>query len=150
MAAKLGSQLGLRRGGSEQERGNALSVFVALAIPFLILVAGIAVDGGGQVVLEQEAKAVAADAARAGGQAVRGGITGESVQADPGLARKAALAYLAGSKFRGEVKVVGQTVHVTINAKYKTVFLSLVAINELPVHAEATARLIQSYEGHER
>lgn len=87
------------------DRGVALSVFVACAVPFMILIVGIAVDSTGQIVLEQRARAVAAEAARSGGQAVSGGINGDATQANPVLARQAALDYLAASGLEGEVTV---------------------------------------------
>lgn len=57
------------------DRGVALGVFVACAVPFMILILGIAVDCTGQIVLEQRARAVAAEAARSGGQPVQVGST---------------------------------------------------------------------------
>lgn len=134
-----------RRGGN---RGVSLSLFVALTIPVWIIIVGIAVDSLGQIAMEQEARSVAAHAARAGGQAVAN-VYGGSVEADPARAQIAAETYLAASGFEGEVAVSGDVVTVTVDGEYRCLFLSLISINQLPVHAEATASLIQTYEGQE-
>jgi Flp pilus assembly protein TadG len=57
------------RRGVETERG-AIGVFFAVLVPGLLLIIGLAVDGGAKVAATQRANAIADEAARAGGQAL--------------------------------------------------------------------------------
>ena len=74
------------------ERG-AIGVFLAVLVPGLLLIIGLAVDGGAKVAATQRANAIADEAARAGGQAldVSAALTGQ-VRIDPAAAVAAALA----------------------------------------------------------
>lgn len=137
-----------RRRKLQDERGLALSVWVTIVMFALILIAGIAVDANGQVVDRQQAQAVAAQAARAGGQMIAT-LDGGTPQLDIGRAKVAAQAYLKEAGYSGSVTVSNSQVRVQIATKYRTIFLSIMGINSLPISVEATSDSIQSYNGEE-
>ncbi len=125
------------------ERG-AVAVFLAVLVPGLLLVVGLAVDGGAQVAATHRANAVADEAARAGGQALDIGaaLTGQ-VRVDPAAAVAAAQDYLARSGVQGTVRVVdGDTLQVTTTVTEPTIFLGLVGITSLTAEGAGTADLI--------
>src|ERR671910_983731 len=114
----------LRRGWTnrKQERGS-LSLLMVTAAFAMIILAGLAVDLGGQVLTRQHASNVAAQAARAGGQQLQASraIRGQGVRTDPALAAVAACAYLAASDVVGTVQLRGSTaVIVHTSATYHT------------------------------
>lgn len=97
------------------ERGS-LSAFVAVVAVALIMVAGMAYDGGQIVAAQATARDLASSAARAGAQEVdvdrlRG--SGDAVL-DPERATGAALAFLAQAGFTGTTRVDGASITVTV------------------------------------
>ncbi len=125
------------------ERGS-LAVFLTVLVPGLLLVIGLAVDGGAKVAATQRANAVADEAARAGGQAldVAAALTGQ-LRVDPTAAVTAAQDHLARSGVTGDVTVVdGDTLQVTTTLTEPTVFLGLVGITEFTVEGTGTADLV--------
>ncbi len=129
------------------ERG-AISLFLAVLVPGLLLVIGLAVDGGAKVQATQRANALADEAARAGGQAVdvSAALAGE-VRIDVPTAVAAAQDYLDRNGVAGQVTVVdGDTVHVTATVTQPTVFLGLVGISSMTVEGSGTADLVTGDE----
>src|SRR3954471_16056138 len=129
--------------GEDAERG-ALSVFLAVLVPGLLLIIGLAVDGGAKVAATQRANAIADEAARAGGQAldVSAALTGQ-VRVDPAAAVAAAQDYLDRTDVPGPVTVLGgDTVHGTIPLPEPTSFLGLIGISTPTVEGSGTADLI--------
>jgi len=127
----------------DAERG-AISVFLAVLVPGLLLIIGLAVDGGAKVAAAQRANAIADEAARAGGQAldVSAALTGE-VRVDPAAAVAAAQDYLARNGVPGTVTVVdGDTLYVTTSITQPTTFLGLIGISSLTVEGSGIADLI--------
>ncbi len=125
------------------ERG-AIGVFLAVLVPGLLLIIGLAVDGGAKVAAAQRANAIADEAARAGGQAldVSAALTGD-VRVDPAAAVTAAQDYLDRNDVPGAVTVVdGDTVRVTTTITEPTTFLGLIGISTLTVEGSGTADLI--------
>ena len=128
---------------SDAERG-AIGVFLAVLVPGLLLIIGLAVDGGAKVAATQRANAIADEAARAGGQAldVPAALAGQ-VRVDPAAAVAAAQDYLARSEVQGVVTVVdGDTLRVTTVVTEPTTFLGLIGISTLTVEGSGTADLI--------
>lgn len=124
-----------------------MSVWMAAIFPALIIIAGIAVDFAGHAKVANHARAVAGEAARAGGQAL------EAVEGDPVLTRQATAAaerYLSASGVTGSVQVVGTELQVTTHATYETVFLSVIGINQMPVQGSGSADLFTVVVGEER
>jgi Flp pilus assembly protein TadG len=132
-----------RRRRPDGDRG-AISVFLAVLVPGLLLIIGLAVDGGAKVAATQRANAIADEAARAGGQAldISAALTGE-VQVDPTAAVAAAQDYLDRNDVQGAVTVVdGDTLYVTTTITEPTTFLGLIGIPSLTVEGSGTAALI--------
>jgi hypothetical protein len=101
----------------DPERGS-VTAFVAVVATALVMVAGMAYDGGQILAAHAGARADAAKAARAGAQeldliALRS--TGEAIL-DPTRAQAAALAYLQRTGAVGTVTVEGPPVTVTVTA----------------------------------
>ena len=71
------------------ERGS-ISIWVVLVAPAMIILAGLAVDGGGTVHAEQHATHLAEQAARVGGQQLRTGDAIRGVRAAPDTTKAAA------------------------------------------------------------
>ena len=134
------------------ERGS-ITVWMALAAVAMILLAGLAVDLGGQVHTRQHAIDVAGQAARAGGQQLQepAAVRGQGVRTEPGRAVAAARTFLAASDVHGTVALRGTaTVVVTTTATYDTKFLGIIGINRLTVHGSAEARTVRAVDGTER
>lgn len=97
------------------ERGS-VTAFVAVVAIALVMVAGMAYDGGQVIAAQGQARSYAAKAARAGAQEVD--ITtlrssGETVL-DPAAAESSALAYLREVGATGTVAVDGADITVTV------------------------------------
>jgi Flp pilus assembly protein TadG len=122
----------------------ALLVLV-LAVAVLAMI-GLSVDGGGKVRALERADNLAAEAARAAGQALQGSqaIQGGPKVIDPQTAVTAAYAYLAAAGVPGTVTVWPDRQHVTVTVTitYRTVFLSSVGIGTLTATRHATAVLV--------
>ena len=132
-----------RRQQPDAERG-AIGVFLVVLVPGLLLIIGLAVDGGAKVAATQRANAIADEAARAGGQAldVSVALTGQ-VRVDPAAAVAAAQEYLTRNDVPGAVTVVdGDTLRVTTTISRPTTFLGLIGISTLTVEGSGTADLI--------
>ena len=125
------------------ERG-AINVFLAVLVPGLLLIIGLAVDGCAKVAATQRANAIADEAARAGGQAldISAALTGQ-VRVDRAAAVAAAQDYLDRNDVHGVVIVVdGDTLHVTTTISQPTTFLSLIGISTRTAEGSGTADLV--------
>ena len=136
----------------KRERGS-VSLWMVTAAMAMIILAGLAVDLGGQVLTRQHASNVAAQAARAGGQQLQASraIRGEGVRTDPARAVAAARAYLAASDVTGTVQLSGGTTLVVHTAAtYPTKLLSIIGIERLSVTGSAESRIVRAVDGVER
>lgn len=134
------------------ERGSVSLFAVVLAVAMIVVI-GLVVDGGAKVHAQQYARAVAREAARAGGQAVAGpqAVLGQDPVVDPYTARAAAQAYLDAAGLPGTVTVTGGThLHVEATAEYTPVFLSIVGAGTQHVTGQADARLVRAIGGIEQ
>lgn len=141
-----------RRTPQERDRGSA-SIWVVTAAFAMTLLVGLAVDLGGQVHAQQQARDVAAQAARVAGQQVAApaAIRGTATTVDAAAARTAAQQYLAAAGVTGTATVRGgTTITVHVTDTYPTRFLSLIGIGTLHVDGTATARLIRTLGGTEQ
>ncbi|ACZ29870.1 hypothetical protein Xcel_0836 [Xylanimonas cellulosilytica DSM 15894] len=129
----------------DPERGS-ISGFACLAALVLMMCLALAVDLGGQVAAEQNARAVAAEAARVGGQQISAAtVRGDDVTLAVGEARAAALTHLRDAGVAGDVQVTGgDTVTVTVNDTYPTTFLGVLGFDTLPVNGTVAARAIRT------
>lgn len=130
------------------QRGMALAVWTAVAMPALILMVGIGVDFSGHAAAEQEARSLAAQAARAATHEVI--VTREGARIHESAARTAATAFVAAAGYDGSVAFDGDDeVSVTVTGSHPTLFLGLIGINEIPVRVSAGARAVRTVDGSE-
>ncbi|MHB1010958.1 MAG: TadE/TadG family type IV pilus assembly protein [Cellulomonas sp.] len=132
----------------DPERGSVTIWMITTALTMIVLV-GLAVDLGGQVLAKQRAQVIAFEAARAGGQQLTGAqaVLGQAVTLNPAAAVAAADTYLAGAPdIAGAASVNGTVVVVDTTTTYTTMFLGIIGISSLSVtgHAEVqTVRVVQ-------
>lgn len=130
----------LRQPSPRDERGQALSSLLAVVVMALFLVTGLVVDGGAKVAAARVAESAAAHAARAGVDA--GAVSRASGAAlDLAAVRSGAQAVLADRGVQGSVAIEAGVVRVSTRTSARTVFLSILGINELAATGEATASL---------
>ncbi|MEV4535360.1 hypothetical protein AB0J82_16155 [Asanoa sp. NPDC049518] len=142
--------------GVGADRGR-VSVFIAVALVGVLIVIGLTFDGIGRIRAYQRAANIAAEAARAGGQAidVADAIAGAPAAVDPAAARAAALAFIDNLD---DPTVVDRTValgedddgnestqflQVTVTISYDAAMLDFFGFDDTyPVRAEATVELV--------
>jgi uncharacterized membrane protein len=133
--------------------GAQALLWLTLAVPLFVSVAGLAVDGGVLLEERRELQSIVDGAARAGAtqldMARLRASGGADVQLDPTLASRAAASY-AGRALDAsphtwrsapsvQVRVDGRRVHVMIQTRLPTAFLRIAAIDAVPVEADAFA-----------
>ena len=132
--------------GRRSDEGS-ITLFVCVAALGLLLLAGLVVDGGAKVRALQRADRLAAEAGRAGGQAidVRAAIPGDVPRVDPAQAVRTSEAFLAAQGASGTAHVTdaGRALVVDVTVSSPTVFLGLIGVNSLTVHGESTVRLVR-------
>lgn len=123
-----------------EERGQALSVFVAVSVLGLLLMCGLVVDGGAQAEAARRAQSAAAMAARS---ALDTTATARLAGAEPEVGRAVAAArqVLRAHGVQGDISLRAGQVEVTTSTQVETVFLSLIGINTLRATGSATAEL---------
>lgn len=133
-----------------QEHG-AVTLFLAIAAVGLMAMAGLVVDGGAKVRAAQRADRLAAEAARAAGQAVdlTSALRGDSIRVDRRGAITAAAEYLRASGADGRVTVSGdgRAIVVTTRTTAPTVFLGLIGVPDLVVTGRAEVSLVHTEGG---
>lgn len=129
-----------------------MSAWVAVTTLAMLLFVGLGVDFGGQLHAIQNSRAVAAEAARIGGQQLDApqAVRGQGAVASPQAARSAAQTYIEGAGLTGSVSVVEGRIVVTTSATYRTKILSLVGIGTLPANGHASARIARAVDGVEQ
>lgn len=133
----------------DPERGSVTIWMITTALTMVLLV-GLAVDLGGQVLAKQHAQAIAVEAARAGGQQLIGpaAVQGQGAFVDPTAAVGAVNTYLAGAPgVSGTATIAGTTVIVQTSTTYRTTFLGLIGIRELTVTGQAEVQVVRAVEG---
>ncbi len=130
------------------QRGMALAVWTAVAMPALIIMVGLGVDFSGHAAAEQEARAIAAQAARAATHEVV--VTRNGVRIDEPAARQAAVSFVSAAGYDGVAVIDGGTsATVTVRGAYRTLFLGLIAVNDIPVEVTGSARAVSTVDGAE-
>lgn len=124
------------------QRGMSLSVFVAVAVLAMLLVAGLVVDGGAQAVAARRAERVAAAAARAAADETAAARLAGQPPPVAGAIAAAQRVLTDSHEVTGEVRVVGGRVQVTATSGADTVFLSLIGITRLSATGSAEAELV--------
>jgi Flp pilus assembly protein TadG len=135
---------------ADRERG-ALSLMIVALVLGLVLLAGFVVDGGAQLAADENAQALAQEAARAGATSVNPSTAYQngSFVVDPELAASAASSYLAGAGYSDyKVFVVsGSEIRVRVTVSEPTKFLSVIGINYVTSTGWATASLVTGVTG---
>ncbi|TWP46088.1 hypothetical protein FKR81_37395 [Lentzea tibetensis] len=118
-----------------------MSAFVVTITLAILVLAGLALDGGLALAAKVKANGQAEAAARAGAQAIDLAAyrSGGTLQLVPVHAVANAQGYLAAVGALGTVTVSGDTVTVTITAAQPTQLLGLVGVSRLPVHGVGSA-----------
>ncbi|RIV38870.1 pilus assembly protein TadG-related protein [Micromonospora radicis] len=127
-----------------------VSIFLAVALVGVLAIIGMAFDGAGQLRTLQRAENLAAEAARAGGQAIdlAAAIEGGPKRIDQGQARRAVEDYLSAAGASGHTVnfpvVGGETlIRVRVTITYRRAMLGLLGFsNTVTVSGEATARAL--------
>ncbi|WP_223145087.1 pilus assembly protein [Actinotalea subterranea] len=126
-------------------------MFVAVSMVGLLLIIGLIADGGVKVRAVQEADALAAEAARASGQAIDlpAAVGGEPVRVDRQAAANAANAYLTAADAPGQVSISpdGRDLEVSVTLTRPTAFLSLIGITQVTVTGHASVTLVHAVTG---
>lgn len=125
------------------EHGSASVLIVGLCLALAIAIA-VAVDGTRKAQAASDATAVAEEAARAGGQALRAHAlaTGQDATVTPGLAAAEARRYLSATGTTGTVAVQGTRIVVDTTIVKPTLMLGLIGISTVTVHGHGAATLI--------
>lgn len=140
-------------GGRPHRSADAgrISAFIAVAIAGLIAVLGVAVDATGQLRSLLRAENIAAEAARAAGQAVDVDVVAEAGQHRVNQAQAVQYAneYLAtaghdlpGSAWDVELTGDGTAVDITVELTYEHKILGLFGLPDPTVTGHATATLV--------
>ncbi|MEU8180320.1 hypothetical protein AB0B85_08205 [Micromonospora sp. NPDC049044] len=128
-----------------------VSIFLAVTMIGVLAIVGLSYDGAGQLRTLQRAENLAAEAARAGGQAIdrAAAIDGRPTRIDEGEARVAVANYLAAAAgTSGHTvsfpEIAGETqIRVTVTITYNRTMLGLfVQEKTVTVTGDATARAI--------
>jgi Flp pilus assembly protein TadG len=140
----------LRWRGGDGELGG-LSLMIVVLFVALLALAGIVVDGGAKLTADENATALAQEAARAGATTVdvsRAYATGSFI-VDPAQAVTAAQQYLTGAGYRDfTVTADGDTaITVQVTITDRTKFLSLIGVRSFSTTRAATAELVTGVTG---
>jgi Flp pilus assembly protein TadG len=135
-----------RRPTSWRDDDGRIALLVLVMAFGVLAMIGLAVDGGGKMRALQRADNLAAEAARAAGQAIdldQAAAGGEKV-ADPTRAVAAAQRYLAAAGVDGTVSLSGdrRQINVTVTGAYNTTILAMVGYNRLTVTGHGSAQLL--------
>ena len=128
-----------------RDEGRIALLVIGLALALLTMI-GLSVDGGGKIRALQRADHLAAEAARAAGQAIDApqAIIGGDKVVDPAAAAAAARSYLAAAGATGTVSVADDRQHITVTVTIvnRTVFLGLIGVDTLSSTRQASAVLV--------
>lgn len=132
------------------ERG-ALSLMIVVLFAVLLALAGMVVDGGAKLNADEDAIALAQEAARAGAATVdmSSAYASGSFVVDQGLALNAARRYLVSAGYRQfTVSPDGaRAIRVSVTVSEPTKFLSLIGIDSFTTTGTATASLVAGIAG---
>lgn len=132
---------------------GAVSLLVVLMATVVLVMMGLAVDVSGHIHAMQEARGLAREAARVGGQQLQlaPAMRGHATTAETGTAVAAANGYLAAAGVTGSAAVTGPaTIRVEVTTTYQTRFLSIIGIGSLHATGSADSRITRSLEGTEQ
>jgi hypothetical protein len=109
----------------------------------MMVVAGAVVDGDGKTQTLQQALTIAQGAARAGTNAATGNsVNGDAFNLSPDAAVTAAENYINAAGVHGNASIIDNQVYVTVEQTYTPKILGGFGVGPMPVHATASARLV--------
>jgi hypothetical protein len=130
---------------------GSVTLFLVISVVGLLVLVGLVVDGGAKIRAVKLADSLAAEAGRAGGQAidVPAAITGEAPTVDRRAAFAAAQNYLRANGVAGTVTVAdgGRALDVEVTTRTSTVFLGLIGVNTLSAKGHARVLLVRGVTG---
>lgn len=130
---------------------GSVTLFLVITVVGLLTMVGLVVDGAAKIRGVQRADALAAEAGRAGGQAINvpASIMGAPPAVDARAAVAAAQAYLTRNGVDGRVTVAegGRRVDVEVTSTTPTVFLGLIGIGSMTVQGHASVTLVRGVTG---
>lgn len=133
------------RWGPGRDRGR-ISVFVAVAMPMMLLFLALMWDASGYLRALHRADNIANEAARAAGQAIDIplAVTGEQIVVDPAAAEEAARAYLSDAGVTGQARVSedGRQVTVEVQVVYEPLLLGPFGFGTLTAEGSADGHLV--------
>jgi hypothetical protein len=128
-----------------RDRGR-VSVFVAAAMPMMLIFMALMWDASGYLRALHRADNIANEAARAAGQAINIplAVTGEQIIVDPAAAEEAANAYLADAGVTGTVQVSedGRQVSVSVSVPYEPLLLGPFGFGPYTAEAQTIGHLV--------
>lgn len=132
----------LRRRPAAGDAGQ-ITAFAVVMMAALILLAGLALDGGLTLSARERALGEAQEAARAGAQAINLAVYRQDgkLVLTPGQAVADARAYLARIGATGTASVTGNVVTVTVTIVQPMQILDAAGLRAVTVHATATPEL---------
>ncbi len=131
------------------ERGG-VSTFVVLLVVPMVMMAGLAFDGGQILSARREAVDTAQQAALAGAQAIDGAAVRQGeIEVSPALVHAAASDYLADVGHTGTVTVTATEVTVSVSQVVDMQLLSAIGIGSKTVTGTATSHLVRGVDGPE-
>ena len=134
----------------EDRDAGSVTVFVAVTMLGLLVLCGLVVDGGAKLRATQQADRIAAEAARAAGQAVDpAALVAGDVTIDRAAALESAEGYLAAEGVTGNVALSpdGTAIDVDVVVTAPSVFLGLVGIESFSVTGPGRAVLVPGVTG---
>jgi Flp pilus assembly protein TadG len=139
-----------RMRGTDGERG-ALSLMLVVLVAGLVLLAGFVVDGSAQLAADENAQALAQEAARAGATSIDPATAyrNGSFVVDPQVAATAAASYLSAAG-QGNYRVYvlsNSEIRVRVTVTEPTKFLSVIGIPYIKSTGWATASLVTGVTG---
>lgn len=118
------------------ERG-ALAVWTTVALLGFMVTLGLGVDYAGHARASQEARAVAAQAARAGSQEVS--LLDGRTSLVPNAAINEAKKFATAAGYQATAEVRGPIIEVTTRGDYETMFLGVIGVWEIEVSGTGSA-----------
>jgi Flp pilus assembly protein TadG len=123
---------------------GTVSVFVVVIAMALIAVTGLVLDGGRLLAARREAQDIAANAARAGAQALdEHQLRSGHKVLDTRAGASAVDRYLTQTPARGTSRITADTVTVTVRLRVRPLLLALAGVGHQTVTATERARAVQ-------
>lgn len=130
---------------SGADRGR-VSVFVAAAMPMMLIFLALTWDASGYLRALHRADNIANEAARAAGQAIDipAAVVGDEIVVDQAAAEEAADAYLSAAGVSGQALVSndGRQVTVDVTVEYQPTFLGQFGFDSFAAEGEADGYLV--------